>query len=272
MLGRYVRIARHQGLAEANRRAGSKLFRMSLRVQREWLETVARRRPGIVRSIYGVRLTGNWEDSTFRMYLFGSYGFFLSEFLARQQAPFIFLDIGANQGLYSILAARNPACIAVHAFEPVAQVADLLDANLALNHAQGVVVHRQAISDNAGQIEIAFDPRHSGTSSLVVPRGDMALAGLQTTTLETIDHRALDAVIPAAEARILIKIDVEGHEETVVSELSKCSFLPRIAAIFYECDESATDVAAVEGILRTAGFTEFAKIGMGTHYDTLALR
>lgn len=272
MLGRYVRIARHQGLSEANRRAGSKLFRMSLRARREWLETVARRRPPTARSIYGVRLTGNWEDSTFRMYLFGSYGFFLSDFLARQRASFVFLDIGANQGLYSILAARNPACRAVHAFEPVAPVADLLEANLALNHAQRVVVHRQAISDKAGRIQIAFDPRHSGTSSIAPVRDDAALAGLRTTILETIEHKTLDAMISAGDARILIKIDVEGHEETVVSEISKCSFLPRVAAIFYECDESVTDVAAVESTLRAAGFIQFVKVGMGTHYDTLALR
>jgi FkbM family methyltransferase len=271
MLRRYVRIARHDGLAAANRRMASKLFRMSLRVRREWLETVARRRPATVRCLYGVRLVGNWGDSTFRMYLFGSYGFFLSDFLARQKSPFVFLDIGANQGLYSILAARNRHCVAVHAFEPVPQVAALLAQNLALNRARQVVVHRQAISDRTGPVEIAFDPGHTGTSSLVrAEAGDAT--GAATVRLETIDHSGLDALIPTDGPRILIKIDVEGHEATVVSELAKCRFLLMVRAIFYECDESVTDVAAVEATLRRAGFTRFDKVGMGTHYDTLAQR
>lgn len=271
MLRRYVRIARREGLAAANRRAANKVWRMSLRVRRDWLETVARRRPATVRCLYGVCLTGNWQDSTFRMYLFGSYGFFLSDLLARQRAPFVFLDIGANQGLYSILAARNRHCVAVHAFEPVPQVADLLARNVALNRVRQVVVHQVAISDRAGSIEIAFDPGHTGTSSLRQAEGEVPTR-VGTVRLQTIDHGGLDAMIPTDGPRILIKIDVEGHEATVVAELVKCRFLPRIAAIFYECDESVTDVAAVEATLRRAGFTRFDKVGMGTHYDTLAQR
>lgn len=271
MLRRYVRIARREGLAAANRRATNKVWRFSLRIRREWLETVARRRPATVRCVYGVRLVGNWEDSTFRMYLFGSYGFFLSDFLARQGSPFVFLDIGANQGLYSVLAARNRHCVAVHAFEPVPQVAALLARNLALNDVGRVVVHRHAVSDRPGAVEIAFDPGHTGTSSLRRAEGGLA-AGAGTVRLETIDHSGLDARVPADGPRILVKIDVEGHEATVVSELVKCRFLPRVEAIFYECDESVTDVAGVEGTLRSAGFSRFVKVGMGTHYDTLALR
>jgi FkbM family methyltransferase len=272
MLRRYVRIARREGLAVANRRAAARVWRMSLRVRREWLEVVARRRPATVRSIYGVRLKGNWDDSTFRMYLVGSYGFFLSDFLARQRSPFLFLDIGANQGLYSILAARNRFCRGVHAFEPVPQVAALLAENLALNRAREVAVHRVAISDRSGQIDIAFDPGHTGTSSLAAARDARAGQGAGTVRLTTIDHGGLDALIAPGAPRILVKIDVEGHEETVVAELAKCSFLPRVEAIFYECDESATDVRAVEATLRRAGFAGFVKVGMGTHYDTLALR
>lgn len=271
MLGRYVGIVRREGLAAANRRAANKLFRMSLRMRREWLETVARRRPPVVRCLYGVRLVGNWDDQTFRMYLFGSYGFFLSDFLARQTSPFVFLDIGANQGLYAILAAGNRHCVAVHAFEPVPRVAALLRQNVALNRARQVIVHQTAISDRTGSIDIAFDPGHSGTTSLLRPV-DGGAAGAGRVRLDTIDHSGLDALIPTDGPRILIKIDVEGHEATVISELAKCRALPRIEAIFYECDESVTDVAAVEAVLRRAGFSRFEKVGTGTHYDTLARR
>jgi len=271
MLGRYVRIARREGLAAANRRAADKVFRMSLRVRREWLETAARRRPPTVRCLYGVRPVGNGKDATFRMCLFGSYGVFLSDFPARQKSPFVFLDIGANQGLYAILAARNRHCVAVHAFAPVPQVAALLAQNVALNRAPQVVVHRYAISDRSGSTEISFDPDHTGTSSPVRADAKDAM-GLGTVLLETIDHSRLDALIPTDGPGIPIKIDVEGHETTVVSELAKCRFLPRVEAVFYECDESATDVAAGEATLRGVGFARFDKIGMGRHYDTLAQR
>jgi hypothetical protein len=64
-------------------------------------------RPSVVTSRYGVKLQGNWEDLTFLFCVQGAYGYYLSELLRTAQDAFVFIDIGANQGLYSILASKN---------------------------------------------------------------------------------------------------------------------------------------------------------------------
>src|SRR3546814_19160807 len=71
----------------------------------------------VVTSRYGVKLRANWRDRTFQYCRAATYGRDLSGFLAAQDSPFAFVDIGANQGLYSLLAARNPQCARVIAFE-----------------------------------------------------------------------------------------------------------------------------------------------------------
>ena len=63
-----------------------------------------------VPSIYGPKLKTNWCDGTFQFCIFGSYGYFLSDFIKKINYKFYFLDIGANQGIYSLLAAKNLNC------------------------------------------------------------------------------------------------------------------------------------------------------------------
>ncbi len=88
----------------------------------------------VTRTPYGVLMRSNWGDFTFELCYNGSYGTTLSDFLTAQRAPFIFLDIGANQGLYSLIAAANPQCAQAYAFEPVAATLTILRDNIQLNH------------------------------------------------------------------------------------------------------------------------------------------
>ena len=60
------------------------------------------------------------------MYAYGSYGNFYSDRLKKEKNKFLFIDIGANQGLYSIIAAKNKKNIKSYAFEPIKTTYDLL--------------------------------------------------------------------------------------------------------------------------------------------------
>ncbi|MEL6680820.1 MAG: FkbM family methyltransferase, partial [Pseudomonadota bacterium] len=124
-----------------------------------------------VRSSYGVRLAANWGDRTFKLCAVGRYGTVLSDFIASIDEPFEFLDIGANQGLYALLAGRNPACTRAIAFEPVARTHGFLRRNIALNDlAERVTPVQAAVSQRRGTAEIALPDGHSGAASLC--RGD----------------------------------------------------------------------------------------------------
>ena len=222
-----------------------------------------------LRSVYGVDLVANFGDKTFRYCLYGTYGNYFSDFLKRQRQPFTFLDIGANQGLYSLIAGTNPACTQVLSFEPVGRTHALLGANLAVNGLSGKARAINAgVSDRGGTAEICVKPGHSGVSSLDRPGSDGFGA---TETITLVSGSDIAGMVGGTEP-VIVKIDVEGHEATVVKALAASPLIDRVAAVFYEMDERWADAAAVEATLRAAGFTRFRKHGLGRHYDVMALR
>ena len=60
------------------------------------------------------------------LYITVSYGFFYKNFLTKRNNLFSFIDIGANQGLYSICDALNKNCKLIFAFEPIDKTFELL--------------------------------------------------------------------------------------------------------------------------------------------------
>jgi len=223
-----------------------------------------------VTSSYGPRFMANYQDATFWFYIKASYGFFYWKRISAISDDFIFLDIGANQGLYSICAGLNDHCQRAYAFEPVPKVAELLRQNLALNGVEGKVeVVEMAVSDTSGTAEIVTSPAHSGVASIA--QGNLVGADTLRETIQTIDAAGLEGIVAASLLPIYVKIDVEGHEEAVIKELLKCRFAGQIREMFYEVDTRWVDPELLQSLLQTAGF-HTAKIGRRKHYDVLATR
>lgn len=224
---------------------------------------------GVVTSRYGVRMRANWPDRTFQYCFYATYGRVLADYLARHDISFAFVDIGANQGIDSLLAATNPHCVSAIAFEPVAATFALLGDNIGLNGLAAKVqpIHA-AVSVQSGTAKIAIDAAHSGTASLrdAGTTGRAATEDIRILGIAEVDGLLADTL------PLVIKIDVEGHEEDVAKALVASVHLGRIAAIFYEIDSRWTDAAAIEAHLRAAGFTRFGRFGFGRHYDVLAER
>jgi FkbM family methyltransferase len=233
------------------------------------LSPLMARSEGPVRSAYGVLMVPNWQDTTFRYCIFGTYGRDLADLLLGQRDDFVFVDIGANQGLYSLIAAQNPKCCKIIVFEPVPSTHARLAANVALNGATAKTkLHLLAIADSAGEVTINVAPDHTGTASLA---GRDSGSGAGSVTIETIDAPLLDPLL-AGDLPMFVKIDVEGLEAVVIAELAKTPSFARVQAIFYEVDDRWASAGEIETLLRAAGFTRFAKYGRGHHYDVLASR
>jgi FkbM family methyltransferase len=64
------------------------------------------------------------------------------------------IDVGANSGLFSLLAAASDPTVRVHAIEPVLGVFSLLEANVGLNRASNITCHRAACGDRAGVLTL----------------------------------------------------------------------------------------------------------------------
>lgn len=250
---RHLRVLRARGMRHVHRLAG-----------------VGRSVPGVMRTTYGVRMEANWGDRTFAYCHYGTYGTYLADLIGAIDHPFAFLDIGANQGLFSLIAARNPACKAIIALEPVPDTHARLTRNLALN---GAGPRAQALkfglSDRDGTRLIATCNAHSGVATLE----DHLSSRLPSATSLAVEMRTIDGLLPHLpdDLPLFVKIDVEGHEATVIAQLLGSPLASRVIGIFYEHDKQWSDGAAIEDVLAQAGFAVMRRYGRGRHFDALAL-
>jgi hypothetical protein len=71
-----------------------------------------------------------------------------------------FLDIGANTGIYSLLAAIKGDYMQVHSFEPVQRAFKWLAKNKEVNHFQNMHINRVALSDFDGETTFNVQKMH----------------------------------------------------------------------------------------------------------------
>jgi FkbM family methyltransferase len=223
-----------------------------------------------IRSKYGVILKKNYSDETFRYYVEGAYGFYLWNVLKEIQYPFVFLDVGANQGLYSIGAAKNPNLKKCFAFEPMSLTASLLKENLEANQVQKKCeIVQKAISFEGGVGDIFYECTHTGAASLSNDNlKHRETQHLLREQIRLIESKELDDIINVEEVNIFVKIDVEGYEEIVLNEIFKTSFSDRISEIFIEIDERWTSSGKILSFLETKNFIS-TKIGEGPSLEAV---
>lgn len=224
-----------------------------------------------LKGFYGIYLTPAYHDKTFEYCFKGTYGTKFSDFLANITEELFFLDIGANQGLYSVLAGKNPAVKKIFSFEPNQLIVERLTNNLKINQIQASEIISAAISNHTGELSLNTVVGHSGKSSLrTVKQENKTISTVKI--IRTINHEELNKLIPGHPLNG-IKIDVEGHEEVVIRELLNCEFFKQTQWIFCEIDEKWINPDNIYRLLRKEGFTRFERIGNHpTHYDVMVRR
>jgi FkbM family methyltransferase len=123
-----------------------------------------------------------------------------------------FLDIGANVGLMSLFASRLVGATgAVHSFEPLPEVAALLEASAQVNGLGNIQVHRIALGAEASERTLHRNPQvNRGSASLA-----WGSAGGSSTEVrvDSLDHWAQERPLHRVA---MVKIDVEGWELEVL--------------------------------------------------------
>lgn len=152
----------------------------------------------------------------------------------------LLLDVGANVGVYSILAAGG--CEAdVIAFEPVAGTADSLEANVRLNDlGERVEVRRCAVGSVAGAVEVSTD--RDSTNRVLTSDGMAEGAGRRpkaSVAVERIDDIELSGRARGRdESRIVMKVDVEGYEVEVLKGAERLLAMDALLAVIIEINGS----------------------------------
>lgn len=223
-----------------------------------------------VRSVYDVSMWSNWDDKTFSYCFYGTYGNYLADLIKSIDRPFAFLDIGANQGLFSLIAGKNPMCRKIVSLEPVPDTYARLSANIELNRlGERATALNFGLSSKSETHTITLSSAHSGMATLESHADRM---GGEHQHIE-VQLDTMAAVVPHLpdDLPVFVKIDVEGHEEVVIRELLSSTLARRIIGVFYEQDDRWSDDASIREVLADAGFERRQIYGRGRHYDVLAV-
>lgn len=135
-------------------------------------------------------------------------------------SPGLIVDAGANTGFYSLLAASAASVNKVFAFEPVPIVANMLDTNIRQNGLEKRVRPIScALSSSSGRAVLYMPTQEHGSietsASLEADFKDVH-SSASPVLVRTLD-RAMLRLAPFARRVSLIKIDVEGHEASVMT-------------------------------------------------------
>lgn len=163
------------------------------------------------------------------------------------------VDLGANEGFYTLrMKLLNPD-LRVVAAEPVAENVALFRDNIAANDMDGVTILETAVTDREGRVTLETLP-HVGT----VASTDILAFPRPWISSDEIDHRevattTLEGLLDASgieEAEIL-KLDVEGSEVDILS--CNRQTLRRCRRVVVECHGGRAR-ARVRAFLEGAGF------------------
>lgn len=225
------------------------------------------------RSAYGPLMVKRPKDLTFQFSVDGETGYYgsqIRDLIRWQEAEFVFLDIGANQGIFSLIAATHPRCSAVLAFEPVPDTFAALVENIEVNGLGAKITpFCGAVSARAAPaLPMSYDPAHSGASQIV---GAGAGARLFAPVIGT---AFLESVVPAEGGRLVVKIDVEGAEADVLAALGGASFFGRIRDMVVEVSARMPtwpeNVPGIYAAMAAHGFRELTDrpdLAQDFHYD-----
>ena len=126
--------------------------------------------------------------------------------LAEVKDPQVVLDIGANVGFYSRLILEKYKEVELYSFEPVPQVFDCMQKNLACYANRDVKLFNLAFGAGKELRKMKFDPGNTLISSL----GNSGNIEVDVTTLdEFCKENAINKID-------ILKIDVEGFEHEVL--------------------------------------------------------
>jgi FkbM family methyltransferase len=186
-----------------------------------------------------------------QFYFFGTY--FLEEdilccWATAAKGAKVVLDVGANAGIYSLAALAAQPDAVVHAFEPTPEIAAHLRVTAKLNGLDNLYIHEVAVLSQDGQATLRRFRGELGTNegmNFVSQETNSDGKSVQTVCLDQFCH---DHAIARVD---LLKLDVQGHEYSVLQGAERLIRSGRIGVVFMELNwarNRGTRCAASESI------------------------
>ncbi|MGV6852870.1 MAG: FkbM family methyltransferase [bacterium] len=172
----------------------------------------------------------------------------------------VFIDIGANVGMYSLIAgvARKAK---VFAFEPESQNYAYLNKNIHLNQAQDhIKAYCLALSDYSGLENFYLGRMETGGSchaageALDFNLKPMQAEHIQGCVSETLDSLVSSGAIPVPHH---IKIDVDGFEHKVIKGMQNTLQHPGLRSVLIELNPVLDEHQNLFDLMKKNGFSYF---------------
>jgi FkbM family methyltransferase len=170
-----------------------------------------------------------------QFYFFGTY--FLEEHILEcwqnaANGAKVILDVGANAGIYSLVALASQPDAIIHAFEPTPEIAAGLRATATLNGLSNLHVHEVAVSSNNGLATLRRFRGELGTNegmNFICQDGPESGGDIVKTV-------CLDwfCEFNSIERIDLLKLDIQGHEHAALNGAERLIRAGRIGTIFME--------------------------------------
>jgi FkbM family methyltransferase len=134
----------------------------------------------------------------------------------------IFLDIGANVGLYSIVAAKINSKIKIYSYEPDPFVFTRLEKNIQYNSTKKINIQRWAIGVRNGVLEMYVPDISVNTTTSSIHREQLTsyYKGMKYKKIE-VPERSIDEIWFETDIPDLIKLDVEMNEYSALLGMKK---------------------------------------------------
>lgn len=226
-------------------------------------------------SPYGPLIVANPSDATNFYYLSGTDSGNYDDVAARVRALSAgdaFIDIGANAGLFALMASEKVSRDGVVlAFEPNIHVFKMLIENIQKNRAQNILPLNVAIAGATTRSQFACDSGgHTGVGHLS-PEGNM-------TVWQWNFGQLLPVITDMIETRsTVVKIDVEGAEAVVLRALIPSLSTLAVREIIVEIDSKhlkrfGDTPQDIYHMMESCDFNPLRGADTGGHYNEVFVR
>lgn len=138
-----------------------------------------------------------------------------------------YIDIGANVGLYSIMAKANNPTIQIHCFEPAPGIYNVLKKNIEINKYNDINLHKIALSNDSGYVDffVVKNPKYpfiknnlAGVGNLKYIPENVVMKKIKVQSSKFDDYINIHDL---ENKQILVKMDTEGTEDMIIEGMKE---------------------------------------------------